>query len=107
MKVHRLDQMTRGWFVGDFEPHVERSKDFEVGVKNFVAGEKEAKHMHKVSTEITCVVVGRVRMFDQEFGPGDIVTAEPGDATSFEALTDASLAIVKFPSVMGDKYLVE
>jgi quercetin dioxygenase-like cupin family protein len=106
VKVHKLKEMVRGWFVGDFEPNVIRTQGFEVGVKNFLAGETEPKHMHRVSTEITCVVSGRVRMFDQEFGPGDIVTAEPGDATSFEALTDGALTVVKVPSVLGDKYLV-
>ena len=32
MKVTRLSDYTRGWIIGDFEPSVLRTKDFEVAV---------------------------------------------------------------------------
>jgi quercetin dioxygenase-like cupin family protein len=43
-------------------------------------------------------------MQDREWGPGDIIVLEPGEATSFEALTDAVNVVVKTPSAKGDKY---
>ena len=55
-----LDEMIGGWFVGDFEPSVIRTKDFEVAVKRYKAGDKEAKHMHKVATELTVIISARV-----------------------------------------------
>ena len=36
MKVHHLDDMTRGWFVGDFEPTLYRTDAVEVAVKHYV-----------------------------------------------------------------------
>jgi hypothetical protein len=33
--------MVKGWFVGDFDPSVSRSKDVEVGVKHYRAGDRE------------------------------------------------------------------
>lgn len=48
---------------------------------------------------------GKVRMFDQTWDAGDIVVAEPGDVTSFEALSDAVLAVIKTPGALNDKYL--
>jgi hypothetical protein len=53
---------------------------------------------------VTLIVSGRVRMKDQEWGPGDILVLDPGEATTFEALTDAVNVVVKTPSVAGDKY---
>ena len=44
-------------------------------------------------------------MFERVFGAGEIIVAEPGDATAFEALSDCTIVVVKTPSVSGDKYL--
>ena len=107
MKHHRLDAMTKGWFVGDFAPAALRSPDVEVGVKHYAAGDNEAEHYHRVATELTLIVSGRVRMLGQSWGPGDIVTIEPGEATDFEAVTDAVTVVVKLPSILGDKYLTK
>jgi mannose-6-phosphate isomerase-like protein (cupin superfamily) len=99
--------MIKGWFVGDFEPSVLRSKDFEVAVKYYGKGESEEAHFHKIATEITVVVSGRVRMVNQEWAAGSIITLEPGLATDFLAIEDAVTVVVKSPSVLGDKYEVD
>jgi quercetin dioxygenase-like cupin family protein len=104
MRQARLDAMWRGWFVGDFSPGVLKTAAAEVAVKRYAAGEREGRHYHAVATEVTCVVSGRVRMSGVELGPGDIVALDPGEATEFEALTDAVTVVVKTPSVAGDKY---
>jgi len=107
MKVFKLDDMTRGWFVGDFLPVAFQSKECEVAVMKYKAGDNEKKHMHKVATELTVVVEGRIKMNGVEYQEGDIIVMEPGEATDFEALTDAVDVVVKVPSVKGDKYFVE
>lgn len=104
MKHHRLDDMKGGWFLGDFTPCAARSSDAEVGVKRYEAGAREDKHFHKIATELTVIVFGTVRMFDQLWHAGDIITVEPGDATAFEALTDVVTVVVKMPSVPSDKH---
>lgn len=105
MKHARLDGMIKGWFVGDFEPTLLRSKDVEVAVKYYKAGDREDTHHHRVAVEITAIVSGEVTMMGRRWTAGDIVMVEPGEATDFEALTDAVNVVVKMPSVMGDKYL--
>lgn len=107
MRVHRLDDMVRGWFVGPFEPTAHHTDATEVCVKAYVAGETEPRHVHRVATEITAVVSGSVRMNGRELHTGDVVVLEPGEATDFEALTDATTVAVKTPAVPGDKYLME
>lgn len=104
MKSARLDDMVKGWFVGNFEPTLYRTNDCEVAVKSYIKGDCEKKHFHRVATEITVIVKGRVKMFEQEFGEGDIVVASPGDATAFEALEDSVNVVVKIPGVNNDKY---
>ena len=105
MRTARLDDMIKGWFVGDFEPNVLRTEAFEVAVKHYAAGDSEELHHHRVATEVTVVISGDVRMCGQTWRPGDIVVLDPGDATSFEALTPATVVAVKAPSAKADKYL--
>lgn len=106
MKHDRLENMIRGWFVGNFDPSVLKTTQFEVSIRSYAAGEREASHYHKIAVELTAVVSGRVRMMGRDWEAGDIVTIEPGEATSFEAITEAVTVVVKSPSASEDKYLV-
>lgn len=106
MRIEHLDNMTKGWFLGDFNPTVYSTDLLEVAVKRYKKGEKEAEHYHKIATEITVVVSGKVRMFNTVYEAGTIIVVEPGESTAFEALEDAINTVVKIPSVPNDKYLV-
>lgn len=105
MKTAHLDDMTKGWFVGNFEPAVYRTKQCEVALKRYHKGDSEARHYHKIATEITVIVSGTVCMFDTLYSSGDIIIVEPGDMTSFEAVTDTVNVVVKIPGENNDKYL--
>jgi quercetin dioxygenase-like cupin family protein len=105
MKVFSLNEMKGGWFMGDFEPTSFRTSGFEVGSKRYVKGDSEPEHIHRVATEVTLILTGRVRMNGREFAAGEIVLLEPGEAASFEALEDSVTVVVKSPSVPGDKFL--
>lgn len=103
----KLSDMVGGWFVGDFYPNILASKDFEVAVKIYKEGDKENWHVHKIGTEITVILDGKVKMSDKIYKDGDIILLEPGNGTSFEALSDVKTVVVKTPSVIGDKYFKE
>lgn len=104
MQVFKLSEMTKGWFVGAFAPTALQSEAAEVAVKTYAAGALEARHLHKIATEVTLILSGRARMNDLVLNAGDIVRIEPGQETDFEALTDVTTVVVKTPSVAGDKY---
>lgn len=107
MKTARLNDMFKGWFVGNFEPTLYKTNDCEVAVKQYKAGDYEGKHYHKIATEITVIVKGSARMFDTVYNEGDVVICEPGDVTDFTALTDAVNVVVKIPGANNDKYLFD
>lgn len=104
MRVFKLAEMSKGWFVGDFTPTALRTQTAEVAVKSYVAGAVEGRHVHKIASEITLILSGSARMNEKHVGAGDIVVLDPGDATDFQALTDVTTVVVKLPSVPGDKY---
>ena len=105
MKISKLDDMIKGWFVGNFDPTLIKTNEVEVAVKKYKAGDSEETHYHKIATEITVVVSGRIRMNGKEYVAGDIIVMEAGEATDFEALEDTSCTVVKYPGANNDKYL--
>lgn len=104
MQQYKLADMIKGWFVGHFAPTVYQTKDVEVAVKHYQAGDKEARHVHKIATEITVVVSGEVALNGQRFSAGDIISLPPNEAADFVCLTAATTVVVKVPSVPNDKY---
>lgn len=107
MKCGKISDMHRGWFVGYFSPTMYRTKDVEVAVKYYQAGDSEASHHHRIATELTVVVSGEIEMNGVRFTPGDIVTVEPGEICRFEAISDAVSVVVKLPGASDDKYVDE
>jgi mannose-6-phosphate isomerase-like protein (cupin superfamily) len=106
MRTARIEEMTKGWFVGDFKPTLHATRDVEVSVKHYRAGDAEAAHYHKIAREFTVIVSGIVRMSGRDFKAGDIIVIEPGEATDFQAVTDAVTTVVKIPGAQNDKYPV-
>ena len=96
--------MTKGWFIGDFDDSVLKTKAFECAVKHYKQGDKEDSHYHKVATEYTVVSCGIVSFNGIQYYQGDIVEVEPNESISFEAITDATTFVIKIPSIIGDKY---
>jgi anti-sigma factor ChrR (cupin superfamily) len=106
MIVSQLDTMRGGWFVGAFTPSCLPLDVCEVAIKHYRAGDYEAAHVHRVATELTAIVQGRVEMNGRVLVAGDIATLAPGEAADFRVLEDCITVVVKSPSVAGDKYIV-
>lgn len=107
MKHDSLENMFKGWFVGNFSPTAYVTDACEVAVKKYLASEKEESHFHKKATEITLILSGKVRMMNADWSAGDILVLDPGDVTSFEAIEDSVTVVVKVPGATNDKYLAK
>ena len=107
MKKEKLNisQFVNGWFIGDFEPSLLKTCDFEVAVKRYKADEREEAHYHKIAQEFTVIIDGVVEMNGKKYCANDIVVTEPGTATDFVALTNTTTLVVKIPSIKNDKYV--
>lgn len=102
----KIEDFTKGWLVGNFEPALIKSKDIEVGIKFYKKGDIESNHYHKIATEYTVVVSGSVKMLNSIFNQGEIVIIEPNICNQFECLEDACLMVLKTPSAANDKYII-
>ena len=105
MKTHKLKEMIKGWFIGNFDPTLYKTNDVEVGVKEYKAGDTEEFHYHKIATEITCIISGTVEMNGKTYTEGDIIVIEPYNGTDFCAVTDSKNVVVKIPGANNDKYI--
>ena len=108
MKItkYRIEDFKGGWFIGDFDPTLLKTKDFEVSVKLHPKGEKWDRHYHKEATEYNYVCSGKVKIEDEVYQEGDLFVVEKMYVMDPEFLEDCVIVCVKTPSVIGDKYIV-
>lgn len=104
-EVSKLDDMVKGWFIGNFEPTLYATNDVEVAIKKYKAGDHEASHHHKIATEFTAIISGTVEMNGKRYSDGDIIKISPGISSDFKAITDTVTTVVKIPGAGNDKYI--
>lgn len=106
MKVGKLTDFFRGWVIGDFEPSLLKTKNFEVGILHHPKGEKWPKHYHKIATEFNILISGSMTLQDHNFVAGDVFILEPFDIADPIFHEDCTIVCVKVPSDTKDKYIL-
>jgi len=107
MKKFNYGEMRGGWFIGNFEPTAFKTKNFEVAYVKHKKGQKWDKHFHKVATEITLVINGKIKINDNIYTSGDIFVIYPNEIADPYFLEDSEVVVVKAPSDMHDKYVIK
>ena len=107
MKIYSTESFVGGWWLGNFEPSVFKTDQFEVCYKTHAAGEKWDAHYHALGTEFNYLIRGEMCINDMEFEAPVVFVIEPGEVADPTFITDVELIIVKIPSVPGDKYIVD
>lgn len=104
LEKYKLEDMFKGWFIGNFEPSLYKTNDVEVGIKKYKAGDYENSHYHKIATEFTVIICGSVEMNGIQYFENEIIKIIPGVRTNFKAITDVVTVVVKLPGANNDKY---
>tara|TARA_Y100001970_G_scaffold276402_1_gene379055 strand:- start:1772 stop:2119 length:348 start_codon:yes stop_codon:yes gene_type:complete len=107
IKKYRLEDFKGGWFIGDFEPSLIKSKDFEVSVKIHPKGEVWEKHYHKVSTEYNCVISGKVKINGEVYKKNDIFVVKKNCVVDPTFIEDCTIVCIKIPSAKNDKFILK
>lgn len=105
MIKNNIDNFTRGWFIGNFDPALLKTDAFEVGYL-FKPKGSEPPHYHAVATEYNVLVSGKMRLNDQEFVAGDMFIIDPNVVAYPVFHEDCYIICVKVPSAPNDKFLV-
>lgn len=104
MIVDSISNFTRGWFIGNFNPSVLKTPEFEVGVITHKQGENWGEHYHKIAAEYNVLLKGKLTINGTLLEEGNIFIIEPNESALPVFLEDCTVLCVKVPSVIGDKY---
>jgi len=104
--VFKVRDYTRGWLVGDFQPAVFRTRDFEIGVMSHRKGEACAFHYHAHMVEINVLAKGAMLVNERPVKQHDLFVLQKNQVVAPRFLEDCCVVCVKVPSVKGDKVLV-
>ena len=104
--IYNLNDMYRGWFIGDFEPAVSKQSGFEVGYLCHKKGEKWQSHIHKNLYEVNLLVHGKMILNDTEINENEIFIINQNIIASPIFLEDCYILCVKIPKMVGDKTLL-
>ncbi len=107
MKITNLKNFINGWFIGDFNPTLVRTKNFEVCLKEHKKNEQTFPHLHTSSTEFNLIVSGRTLVNGHRLKKGDLFVYEKNEVSNVVFLTNTLLLIIRIPSAPNDKVLVD
>lgn len=97
--------MINGWFIGDFEPSAFKNCFFEIAHHKHDTNYIAEKHTHKIATELTYIVKGRMIVSGKELSSGDMFIYEANEVSDVRILENVDLIVVKWPSIPSDKYI--
>lgn len=107
MNVTKITDYVRGWFIGNFEPSLLKTSDFEVGLLTHKQGEQWPSHYHKESIEYNILISGKMVVQGKELNNGDVFVFEKEEIADPVFLEDCTVVCVKVPSIPSDKFEVE
>ena len=106
VKMYKLEDMFRGWFVGDFEPSVMKNTGFEVGYLLHKKGEKWQTHYHNNLIEVNLLVEGKMILNDLEINKNEIFVIDKKVLACPIFLEDCYIICIKVPHMVGDKVII-
>lgn len=107
MKLIRLSQFKKGWFIGNFEPTLLKTEGFEVAIKHHKAGEDYERHYQKIATEYNVMISGLLSIDETLIDNGDIFIIYPNEIVKPFFHQDSVVVCIKVPSIQNDKVIVD
>jgi quercetin dioxygenase-like cupin family protein len=107
MVIKKIKDFVRGWIIGDFEPNIYKTKDFELGILTHKKNEIWPKHYHKIATEYNILISGSMKINNKNLEAGDIFVIEPYVVSEPVFNEDCVVVCLKIPSCVGDKYCLD
>lgn len=106
MKMQRIEDTDRGWFVGNFPKAAFMTDACEVSYRIHPKGEDWGLHYQEKITEINLLIRGEMIMHNKKIVPGDIFIVYPFEIADPTFLTDCEIICVKVPGIQNDKVVV-
>ena len=106
IKKYDLKDFHRGWLIGDFNPSLLKTKDFEVGYLLHPKGELWDVHYHDKLKEFNILVKGKMIINGTEINENDVFVFEEKQIACPIFLEDCHIVCIKVPSIPNDKVIL-
>jgi hypothetical protein len=106
MKISRIEDTDRGWFVGNFAKAAFVTDACEVSYRTHPKGEDWGLHYQEKITEINLLIRGEMTMQGINLLPGDVFIVYPYEIADPVFITDCEIICVKVPGIVNDKVIV-
>lgn len=107
MIIGKLDDTAGGWYVGNFDKAIYKTKGLEVSYKIHKRGEVWDWHYHEHLDEINLLVRGSMTIQGIRINPGDVFILEPLEIADPEFHEDCEIVCVKVPNFTNDKIVLK
>jgi len=94
-----INDFFRGWFIGNFEPALLRTDQFEIAYQQNKKDDKVERHYQRIATEYNLITKGSLIANGVTYHTGDLFVFEPYVVAEVEFLEDTDVVVVKTPSV--------
>ena len=106
IKVYKIEDFTRGWFIGDFEPSILKNTGMELGFMKHKKGETIKFHYHEHCTEINLLVKGKMSNCGKNIEKGDIFVFDKYSPACPIFLEDSEIVCFKSKPSNNDKIIM-
>lgn len=107
MKIDRIENFYKGWFVGNFENTAFKTDACEVSYKKHHKEEIYEIHYQEKITEINLMISGEMIIQGTKITAGDIFILYPYEIADPIFLTDCEIVCIKVPGITNDKVVVK
>ena len=101
-----LNDYTRGWLIGNFEPNIKKTTEYEIGILQHKQNEKWQFHYHKDAIEINIILSGEMIINNIKISENTIFIFKQNMISCPVFLTDCKIICIKIPSIPTDKYYI-
>jgi dTDP-glucose pyrophosphorylase len=105
-KPTHISKFVRGWFIGDFEPSIYRTREYEVTILHKRKDDPLDYHYHKKATEYNVFVEGDMEINGVRLTPGQHFILDKNQTSCPIFHKDSIVICVKIPSDPEDKYVI-
>lgn len=94
----------KGWIIGNFEPSIIKTTEFDIGILDLKAGEIGDGHFHKQHIEYNIIISGKAKIKNKIYSDGDVFIYNPFERSDVEYLSNTKILVIKTPATKNDKY---
>ncbi len=102
----KLEDYLRGWIIGNFNPSIYKTSQYEIGLLTHAKDEKWEFHYHKNMTEINILISGHFLLNNIPISAGTVFIINKNVIACPKFLETCKILCIKIPSMPGDKTII-